>query len=342
MTTSWLEQVDEAALEPELPIVDPHHHLWDYPASRYLVGELLADTGSGHDVVATVFVECTSMYRTSGPEALRPVGETEFVQRLAAEHERTGAGRRPGATRVAAGIVGFADLLLGARVREVLEAHLGASPGRFRGIRHAAGWHASEDIRNAHSNPPEGLLGLPAFRQGFAELRPLGLSFDAWLYHTQLGELTALARAFPDVTIVLDHFGGPLGVGPYAGKADEVFQAWRRSIDELATCPNVFAKLGGINMALNGFGWHKRERPPTSEELALATRRYYLHTIERFGVERCMFESNFPMDRLSCSYAILWNAFKRIVAGCSAEEKRALLHDTAARVYRLGSTSPNG
>jgi predicted TIM-barrel fold metal-dependent hydrolase len=341
IANAWLDQVEETALEPELPIVDSHHHLWDYPTSRYLLDELLADTGSGHRVVATVFVECASMYRASGPEPLRPVGETEFVQGIAVQNERMGAARR-GATRVAAGIVGFADLLLGARVRDVLEAHLAASPERFRGIRHAAGWHASEAIRNAHSNPPEGLLGLPAFREGFAQLRPLGLSFDAWLYHTQIGELTALARAFPDVPIVLDHFGGPLGVGPYAGRADEVFQAWRASIDELATCPNVFAKLGGIDMALNGFAWHRRERPPTSQELVDTTGRYYLHTIERFGVERCMFESNFPMDKLSCSYTVLWNAFKRIAAGSSAAEKRALFHDTAARVYRLGSTSPNG
>jgi L-fuconolactonase len=327
----WLDQVQEIALDPGLPIVDPHHHLWDHPAHRYLLDELLADTGSGHNIVATVFVECGSMFRASGPEALKPIGETEFVQGIAA----MSASGRYGSTRVAAGIVGFADLLLGANVREVLAAHVAASPNRFRGIRHAAGWHVSEAIRNSHSNPPQGLFLLPKFREGFAELNPLNLSFDAWFYHTQLGELTDLARAFPETTIVLDHFGGPLGVGPYEGKADEVFVEWRKDIDELARCPNVVAKLGGLNMAVNGFAWHKRERPPTSQELASATQRYYLHTIDRFGPNRCMFESNFPVDKLSCSYAVVWNAFKRMTASFTAAEKAALFHDTAARVYRL-------
>jgi predicted TIM-barrel fold metal-dependent hydrolase len=327
----WLDQVSEAALDPTLPIVDPHHHLWDHPTHRYLLDELLADTGSGHNIVATVFVECASMFRADGPEALKPIGETEFVQGIAA----MSASGRYGATRAAAGIVGFADLLSGAKVREVLQAHIAASPNRFRGIRHAAGWHVSEAIRNSHSNPPQGLFLSPKFREGFAELKPLNLSFDAWLYHTQIGELTELARAFPDTTIVLDHFGGPLGVGPYEGKADDVFAEWRKSIDALARCPNVVAKLGGINMAVNGFAWHKRERPPNSQELAGATQRYYLHTIEQFGPNRCMFESNFPVDKLSCSYAVVWNAFKRMTASFTAAEKTALFHDTAARVYRL-------
>jgi len=328
---TWLDQVQEIALEPSLPIIDPHHHLWDYPTSRYLLDDLLADTGSGHKVVATVFVECASMYRAAGAEALRPVGETEFVQGIADAN----AGTNSNSTKVAAGIVGFADLQLGASVREVLEAHLTASPNRFRGIRHSAGWHASEAIRNAHSNPPPGLLLSPQFREGFAQLQPLNLSFDAWLYHTQIPELTDLACAFPDTTIILDHFGGPLGVGPYAGKADEVFGEWRKAIDDLAKCPNVVAKLGGINMAVNGFAWHKCERPPTSQQLAAATQRYYLHTIERFGVARCLFESNFPVDKLSCSYTVVWNTFKRITQNFTDAEKVALFHDTAARVYRL-------
>lgn len=327
----WLAQTQEAALEPALPIVDPHHHLWDYPTNRYLLDELLADTGGGHNIVATVFVECGSMYRADGPEALKPIGETEFVQGIAA----MSASGRYGATRVAAGIVGFANLLLGERVDEVLAAHVAASPNRFRGIRHAASWHASDAIRNAHSNPPRGLFLDSRFRAGFARLSQFKLSFDAWLFHTQIGELTDLARAFPDTTIVFDHFGGPLGIGPYAGKADEVFGEWRKAVDELAKCPNVVAKLGGINMTINGFGWHKRPAPPTSRELAGATQRYYLHAIERFGVARCMFESNFPMDKQSCSYTVLWNAFKRMTESFSAAEKAALFHDTAARVYRL-------
>jgi L-fuconolactonase len=327
----------EEVIDPDLPIIDPHHHLWDRNGDRYLLDELLADTGQAdatgarHHVRSTVFVECASMYVADGPEALRPVGETEFVNGIAAMSASGGYGD----TRVAAGIVGFADLCLGAAVREALEAHIGAARGRFRGIRHAAGWHASELIRNSHSNPSEHLLLDAKFREGFAQLAPLGLSFDAWLFHAQIPELTDLARAFPDTTIVLDHFGGPLGIGPYAGQADAVFADWRRDIDALATCPNVVAKLGGLAMPVNGFGWHKRETRPTSQQLAEATARYYLHTIDRFGPERCMFESNFPVDKVSCSYLVLWNSFKRLAAGFNAAEKAALFHDTAARVYRL-------
>jgi L-fuconolactonase len=326
----WLSQVTEDVLEPELPICDPHHHLWDHPAHRYLLDELLADTGSGHRVAATVFVECMSMHRASGPAALRPVGETEFVNGVAA----MSASGRYGATRVAAGIVGFADLTLGDRVGAVLDAHLAAS-ARFRGIRHAAGWDASDEVRDSHTNPPRGLLGDARFRRGFAELAKRGLTFDAWLYHPQLPELTELAKAFPDTTIVLDHFGGPLGIGPYQGRRAEIFQSWKTALRALAGCPNVVAKLGGLVMALNGFGFHKRERPPGSAELAEATRDWHLHAIDCFGVDRCMFESNFPVDKVSCSYRVLWNSFKRIAAPFSAAEKAALFHDTAARVYRV-------
>ncbi|HET7340267.1 MAG TPA: amidohydrolase family protein [Methylomirabilota bacterium] len=321
----------EEVLEPALPICDPHHHLWDHPGRRYLLDELLGDTGSGHDVRATVFVECLSMYRADGPAPLRPVGETEFVNGIAA----MSASGRYGPTRVAAGIVSFADLSLGEAVGAVLDAHLAASP-RFRGIRHATAWDASEAIRNAHTNPPAGLLGEAGFRRGFAELARRRLTFDAWLYHPQIAELTALARAFPDTTIVLDHFGGPLGIGPYQGRRAEVFAAWRSAVGTLAECPNVVAKLGGLVMPLNGFGFHKRAEPPSSTELAEATRDWYLHTIDAFGVDRCMFESNFPVDKVSASYRVLWNSFKRIAAKFSAAEKAALFHDTAARVYRLG------
>ena len=331
------EHVGEDVLEPELAICDPHHHLWDHPGNRYLLDELLEDISSGHNVVSTVFVECMSMYRAGGPEALRPVGETEFVQGVAA----MSASGRYGPARVAAGIVSYADLALGDSVVPVLEAHMAASPSRFRGIRHAAGWHMSHEIQNSHTNPPPGLLLDAGFRRGFQHLERFGLSFDAWLYHPQLPELTDLARAFPGVTIILDHFGGPLGIGPYAGRLDEVFLEWRPAFDELATCPNVVVKLGGLNMPRNGFGWEKRDRPPTSQELAEATSHYYLHAIERFGPERCMFESNFPVDKVSCSYRVLWNAFKRIAAGFSAAEKRALFHDTATRVYRLGGSADN-
>ena len=327
---AWLAQTSEKILEPELPICDPHHHLWDHPGSRYLFDELLEDLAGGHRVVSTVHVEAMSMYRAAGPEAMRSVGETEFINGVAAMSASGGYGE----CRVAAGIVGFADLTLGAAVEEVLHAHLAAS-GRFRGIRHASGWDEHEPVRDSHTSPPRGLLSDRRFREGFARLAKNSLSFDAWLYHLQISELTALARAFPETRIVLDHFGGPLGIGPYAGRREDIFEVWKRDIAELARCSNVFAKLGGVLMKINGFGLHNQDTPPGSERLAELTAPYHLHAIECFGVQRCMFESNFPVDKVSCSYSVLWNSFKRIAADFSADEKAALFHDTAVDFYRL-------
>ena len=332
---AWLDALEEEVLDPELPICDPHHHLWDLRQDalqeRYLLDEILADVGSGHNVVSTVFIECGAMFKADGPEAMRCVGETEFVNGIAA----MSASGNYGKSRIAAGIVGTVDLRIGAAAGEVLDAHIAAGGGRFRGIRRGAFWHASPEIRNHRTNPPEGLLLREDFRTGFKELAPRRLSFEVWCAHTQIADAISLARAFPDTIIVLDHFGGPIGIGPYAGKQDEVFANWRTQIDELALCANVFAKLGGLNMEINGFGWEKRPSPPTSTELMGATRRYFEHTIDRFGANRCMFESNFPVDKLSCSYRVLWNAFKRLTAGYSADERNALFHGTAQRVYRL-------
>lgn len=327
----WLAQVTEPIIDPERPICDPHHHLWDHSDSRYLLDQLLEDTRSGHNIVSTVFVECASMYRKDGPEAMRPVGETEFVNGISA---MTASGFY-GEIRACAGIVSFADLNLGRAVGEVLDAHMDSSP-RFRGIRHAAGWDAHDEVRNSHTDPFEQMFAAPSFREGYAELGKRGLSFDAWLYHPQIVELIDLVRAFPDTPVILDHFGGPLGIGPYTDKREEIFSRWRDDIAELALCPNVFAKLGGLVMPINGFDFHKQDRPATSDEIVEATGRYYRHAIDCFGVERCMFESNFPVDKQSCSYAVLWNAFKKMVADASDSEKSALFHDTAARVYRLG------
>lgn len=328
--TEWLGQVQEEILEPELKICDPHHHLWDYPDNRYLLEELLADLGSGHNVVATVFMECGVMYRARGPEALKPVGETEFVNRVAI----TCANGNDGDPRVCAAIVGFANLSLGEAVGEVLDAHRSASP-RFAGIRHSTAWDPSDEVRISHTKPKQSLLLDATFRTGLAQLTSRGLPFDAWLYHPQIPELTNLARACPDQLIVFDHFGGPLGIGPYAGQRAAIFDYWKNAVAELAQCENVVAKLGGLAMPVNGFGFHRAERPATSEDLVRVTGAYYLHMIERFGPTRCMFESNFPVDKASCSYAVLWNSFKRITAGFSADEKAALYHDTAARVYGL-------
>jgi L-fuconolactonase len=334
---AWLEKRPrEAALEPELPIIDPHHHFWDTPQrGRYLLPELLDDigpAGGGHNIVATVFLECRSMYRKAGPPEMAPVGEVEFVNGIAAMSASGGYGP----CRVAEGIVGHADLTLGARVRDVLEAEIAAGGGRFRGIRHGVSWDEHPAIqRYATRNVPPHQLRDAKFREGFAQLAPLGLSFESWQYHPQLPDAVDLAHAFPETTIILNHVGGVLGVGPYAGHRQEILQSWRKDIGELAKCPNVCVKLGGIGMTSFGFDFPERDTPPTSEELATAWRQYIEPCIEAFGPERAMFESNFPPDKQSGGYAELWNAFKRITAGASASEKAALYSGTAARTYRL-------
>lgn len=331
--SDWLALHCEDILEPALPIVDPHHHLWDFPGHRYLLPELLADTGSGHNIVQTVFVECTAFYRADGPETLKPVGETEFVNGVAA----MSASGQYGPMRACAGIVSFADLTLGARVEETLAAHVAAGNGRFRGIRHAAAWQdKTPEVRIAHTHPPQHLYrDDKKFREGFAVLAGMGLTFDAWIYHSQIPDLTTLARAFPQAAIILDHVGGPLGIGWYADKRAEILAQWKKDIAELATCPNVVVKVGGMGMRVNGFQFHKRPAPPSSQELADAWRPWVETVIGAFGPQRCMFESNFPVDKLSGTYATYWNAFKRLASGMSADEKTALFSGTARRVYGL-------
>jgi L-fuconolactonase len=329
----WLDRRREDIIEPEMPIVDPHHHLVDRPETgRYLLPELLADTGSGHNVTATVYLEWLSMYRARGPAELRPVGEVEFANGVAA----MAASGIYGRTQVCAGIVGYADLALGDAVAPVLEAMIQAGGGRFRGIRYITATHPDQAAWGSPVLRPEGMLRQPKVREGFARLAPLGLSFDAWTYHPQLPELIELARAFPQTPIVLDHVGGPIGLGPYAGKRDAVFAAWRGHIRELAQCPNVHIKLGGLGMRMFGFSFQEGHLPPSSEELAAAWRPYVEACIEAFGPSRAMFESNFPVDKGSGSYHVYWNAFKRLAAGCSAAEKEALFSGTATRFYRLG------
>ena len=314
--------------------MDPHHHLWDRPGSRYLLDELLADLNSGHRIVATVFLQCRAMHRAQGPEELRPVGETEFVNGVAAMSASGGYGP----TRVCAGIVGHANLQLGDRVESVLAAHLRAGGDRFRGIRHIVAWDADSSTLNPGNPAPPSLLADPAFRAGFARLAPLGLSFDAWLYHPQIPELTDLARTFPNTQIVLNHVGGPLGIGSYASRRDDVFERWRTAIRDLARCPNVSIKVGGLGMRINGFGFEDAAQPPSSEALAAAWRPYVETCVEAFGASRCMFESNFPVDKGSYPYAAYWNACKLLARGASDEEKADLFSQTASRVYRLAAT----
>lgn len=325
-TEAWLALVDEEVVEPDLPIVDPHHHLWPAGgALPYGLAELEADVNSGHRIEATVFVECGAAYRTSGPPHQFPVGETEFVA------EQAALATRP----LIAGIVGRADLRLGGVLDEVLDAHEEAGRGLFRGIRHALSRAEHPEALRIPGGAPEGLAADPAFRAGVARLGERGLTYDSWHYHYQLPEYTELARAVPGTTFVLDHVGTPLGVGPYAAQRDEIYAQWKVDIAEVARCENVVVKIGGMAMPDNGFGWESAERPPTSDEVVAAHERYYLHVIDCFGPERCMFESNFPVDRWSLSYRVYWNAMKKLSARYTADERSAMFAGTARRVYRL-------
>ena len=320
--------VFEPVVDPDAPIIDPHHHLWPAGgAMPYGLADLEGDLTSGHNVVDTVFVECGAAYDRSGDEgAFAPVGETVFVT---AEAERSGR-------QVMGGIVAHADLCDAADLDAVLDAHEAAGHGRFRGIRHAGSHALHPEVLMIPGRAPAELYADPAFRAGVARLGERGLSYDTWHYHYQNRDFLELARNVPGTTMVLDHFGTPLGVGPYESQREHIFGQWTADIADIARCDNVVAKIGGLAMPDNGFGWHTAERPPTSDEFIEAQGRYYLHTIEQFGPERCMFESNFPVDRLSLSYRTFWNAAKKLVADFSPDERDAMLRSTAARVYRLG------
>jgi L-fuconolactonase len=328
----WLARAPfEEVIDPDLAIVDTHHHLWSAPG-RYLVDDLFSDTSTGHNVEATVFVECRQGYRTTGPVELRPVGEVEFVAGLAAKSDTDRAGK----THVAAGIVGYADLTLGDRVEPVLTALLEAGRGRFRGVRNSAGWHQDPVIGNNHHGAGPGHYLRADFRAGLRRLARMGLSLDALVYHHQHADLIDLARACPESSIVMNHTGMPLGYGPFAGKEREVYAQWRSTIAKIAACPNVTMKLGGMMMRLAAYDYNALPAPPTSTELAAYWRPYIEPCIEKFGARRCTFESNFPVDKMGIGYRALWNAFKRIAAEASPEEKVALFSATARRVYRLG------
>ena len=325
---AWLKLTREDAIDPDLAICDPHHHLWYQDNEGYSLEDFVKDASGGHRIVQTVYIESRKMLRLNTSPEMQPVGETEYVRDLL---DRS-AVQQSGNSGIASGIVGFADLSLGKAVVPVLEAHIAAGRGRFKGIRFITTWDASPEIR---SSSVQGIMASSRFREGFACLKRYGLSFDAWLYHPQLMELADLARAYPDTPIILDHIGGPLGIGPYAKKRDEVFQHWKEGMEALASCENVFVKLGGLGMEISGFGWHNRPEPPDSTELAEEFSPYFSWCVQRFGVDRCMFESNFPVDKRSYSYTILWNAFKHLSKDYSTEERKALFHDTAVRAYHL-------
>ncbi|WBH15293.1 amidohydrolase family protein [Sphingomonas radiodurans] len=338
-------------LDPDLPIIDPHHHLWDFgpllphmpdtthpfgriarQSPRYLFEELFRDCReAGHNVIGTVFLQCGAFYRADGPPEMKPVGEVEVVNGVAA---RSASGIY-GAFRACAGIIGHADLTLGAAVGPVLDAEIAAGNGRFRGIRHIAAYDTDPEVLGPLAGTPADLYGDARFREGFAELGKRGLTFDAWVLEPQIAHVTSLARAFPDQPIVLDHVGTPLGLGVYKGRQQERFSAWRAAINELATCPNVMVKLGGLAMPFCALGDLGPDTRTDAKTLAGLFRPYVETSIEAFGARRAMFESNFPVDRWGADYATLWNAFKLIASGASPEDKHELFAGAAARFYRL-------
>jgi predicted TIM-barrel fold metal-dependent hydrolase len=332
---AWRALISEAAIDPELPIVDAHHHIWPEAPFKgyeaYSDDALIADVeGSGHSIVASVCVEAHGSYRHEGPFALRPVGETEHAEAVAKSVRRD----RSRAAGLCAAIVAHADLRLGAAVEAVLDAHNLAAPERFRGIRHVTAWDA--DLRSSFRTSPA-MLADADFREGFGRLASHNLTFDAWVVHSQLGELLDLARAFPETTIVVDHLGGPIGIGRFAGRLTESFAEWRAELAPLARCPNVVVKLGGMHIGITGFSAIGAARPRTSLEIAALHRNHILAAIELFGPDRAMFESNFPVDRMSGPYDVLWNSFKRITAEFTAHERAEMFAGTARRVYRVAA-----
>ena len=331
---AWLLRTVEDIIEGDVPIIDAHHHLWDENDSRYLLDDVAADVADGHRIVATVAVEAHYGYRTTGPEYLAPVGETEKIVAIA------GAARaRLLQTHIAAAVVVHVDLTLGEQLDIVLDAHEAAADGRLRGIRHSVSRDSNFPDGIAFRPAPEGLLADVRYRTGLARLAARGLSYDAMIYHEQLPELAAVARAVPELGIVLNHVGCVLGIGPYMGREADTFRQWRVGMADLALCPNAMVKIGGFGMIISGAAWHERPKPPTSVELARAWRPYVETCVELFGADRCMFESNFPVDKAMYSYRTLWNAFKLLAAGVSADERTALFSGTAAKAYRVPLTA---
>jgi L-fuconolactonase len=331
----WLDQLQEEIINPDREIVDSHHHFWSGSRkgrwSDYLLKDLWKDTDSGHNIRKTVFIECRSNYRTDGPEYMRPVGETEFAVKIAEESQKS-----LGVHAEVSAIVSYADITLENLLDEILDAHEDAGRGLFRGIRHSG---AFDENRDSFIDPirvvAKNLFSRKDFRKGVRKLGLRGLNYESWLFHHQIKSFIDLAHAVPDTLLIMDHLGGPLGVGPYEGKQKEIYKKWKKDIDELAKCENVIIKLGGMAMPNNGFAWHKRSLPPSSDEFVAKQGKYYLHAIECFGPSRCMFESNFPVEGVSISYHVLWNGFKKIVNDFSENEKEMMFSNTATQVYKL-------
>ncbi|NIZ15732.1 amidohydrolase [Phaeobacter sp. HF9A] len=320
----WLALMQEDILAPGQPIFDCHHHLWHRAEGRYGAEELMADLRAGHDVRASLFVQCRTGYRVDGPEALRPVGEVETVL----DWTR-------GQDRFPVGIIAMADLQLGDSVRPVLDALIEAGHGHVKGIRNTTAWHADPLVRSNPKPPPDGLLRSDAFRDGAQAVAARGLSLDVWAYQTQLDEVRALAATLPDLTIIVNHCGGPLGVGPHDRFAPENFQNWRNALAAIAALPNTRIKIGGFGLGVFGWPYTDAALPPHSATLAEDWRPWVETCFDLFTPRRAMFESNFPVDKGQFSYRALWNAFKRLAASLSRDDQDALFWRSATQSYGI-------
>lgn len=331
--TKRLEGRDEPILDPDIAIVDAHHHLFEKPALRYMLEEFLDDVRAGHRIIASVYVEATAFHRADGPEVLRPLGEIEFANGVGAMC----ASGHYGDIRLCAAIVGYADLRMGDSVGWLFDRALATAPERFRGIRQITMEHPSDaPFRYFFTGrPPAGVFQHPKFRDGLRQLAQRNLIYDATGFHLQLPDISALADAFPDTTIVVNHMTVAMGLEMNTEERNALFREWRENLRDTAQRPNVVCKIGGMGMPIWGFGFETRKDAVGYKELAETWRPFVESAIECFGTNRCMMESNFPPDGRSCGYVPTWNALKHIVSEASAEEKADLFHKTASRVYRI-------
>jgi L-fuconolactonase len=331
----WLNQLIEDPILPNIPIIDPHHHLWDVGFGRYYIEELLEDiNSSGHNIVSTVYIMSSSntkIYSKDGLEEFKPLTEIEFA---------TSEGKRAdlipnNRVKVNASIVGSVDLTYGNKLQPVLEKAVNISEGRLKGIRMLLASHTDPRISSGAVKSDLGLMLHPNFIDGAKCVQDANLSLDFWIYHTQLNEMEKIARALPDLTIILNHIGGPIHIGEYEGKQAATHREWRSAMMRLSRIPNINVKLGGLGMAVNGAKFHNSKFPPNSVQLSDIWKPWIYETIDMFGFDRCMFESNFPVDKGSCSYGALWNAFKIIAKDMSDDEINKLFSKNAAKIYKI-------
>ena len=331
----WLNQLIEDPILPNIPIIDPHHHLWDVGFGRYYIEELLEDiNSSGHNILSTVYIMSSSntkIYSKDGLEEFKPLTEIEFA---------TSEGKRAdlipnNRVKVNASIVGSVDLTYGNKLQPVLEKAVNISEGRLKGIRMLLASHTDPRISSGAVKSDLGLMLHPNFIDGAKCVQDANLSLDFWIYHTQLNEMEKIARALPDLTIILNHIGGPIHIGEYEGKQAATHREWRSAMMRLSRIPNINVKLGGLGMAVNGAKFHNSKFPPNSVQLSDIWKPWIYETIDMFGFDRCMFESNFPVDKGSCSYGALWNAFKIIAKDMSDDEINKLFSKNAAKIYKI-------